>query len=113
MLCFIITLVQALPAYVHVEGITKAKAAETEDIAIATETTESFEGASGQSGNLNWEITKEGHLTITGSGDYALSAITYDTFEDVGGIYTYFLQGPEWLKYYKYINTAELNITNL
>lgn len=40
-----------------------ARAAETD--------TEEFNSASGKSGDLEWKITSEGHLTIEGIGDYA------------------------------------------
>lgn len=50
---------------------------------------------------MNWNITKEGHLTVTGSGDYKLISSSYDDNE------------PEWTKYRQYIRTATINVQNI
>lgn len=64
-----------------------------------TTETENFNGASGISGALTWNITTEGHLTIEGNGDYR---------EDVS-----WENLPEWLEYKQYIKTATVNVQNI
>ena len=80
LLCLAIILTQALP---NIGTANIIKAAETS----------TFNGASGTSGSLNWNITPEGHLTITGNGDYKKSLNSINL--------------PEWAEYSEYIKTAE------
>ena len=60
-----------------------------------------FNGASGTSGDLKWNITAEGHLTIEGNGDYNRD---YDTGQ---------LLLPGWLEYREYIKSAEVNVQDI
>lgn len=54
---------------------------------------------SGKSGDLNWEIDKNGKLTVSGDGDYKL---IYNDGKNV----------PVWTMYADKILTADINITN-
>ncbi|MFG6393486.1 MAG: DUF285 domain-containing protein [Lachnospiraceae bacterium] len=58
-----------------------------------------FNGAHGTSGDLTWSITKNGHLSIKGNGDYKKHVKRKNL--------------PEWLYYRKYIKTAEVNVKNI
>jgi len=65
---------------------------------------ETFSGVEGKSGDLRWYITKEGHLFITGEGDYKLVKIktSLDT-----------ILAPEWVQYRDYIRTAQVEVKNI
>ena len=60
-----------------------------------------FNGASGTSGDLKWNITAEGHLTIEGNGDY-------NRDYDIGQLLL-----PGWLEYREYIKSAEVNVQDI
>lgn len=70
--------------------------------------TETFNGASGKSGDLDWEITKEGHLTVTGNGDYKCISVSVSLNDSI-----YTVSAPEWVKYYEYIHTAKIDVSNI
>lgn len=78
LLCFMMVLLQVLP---NMGYIANAEGA--------------FTGASGKSGNLDWNITADGHLTISGSGDYQS------------------VHMPPWTEYSPYIYTATINVNNI
>ena len=80
---------------------------------VAKAAGEVFTGASGKSGDLDWIITPDGELTITGSGDYECINIEYDYEIFVSGFFMNSISGPEWLKYYKNIHTVKVNATNI
>lgn len=60
-----------------------------------------FNGASGTSGDLKWNITAEGHLAIEGNGDYSRDY-------DIGWTLL-----PGWLEYREYIKSAEVNVQDI
>ncbi len=62
-----------------------------------------FNGASGTSGDLKWNITAEGYLTIEGKGDYS---------KDHSVNWASSLL-PEWLEYKEYIKSAEVDVQNI
>lgn len=88
LLCFTIITAQMFPCI----GIIKAEAARTN----------TFNGANGTSGDLTWNITQEGHLTITGSGNFKETTTLNNS-----------TSYPEWCKYTTYIKTAEVNVNNI
>jgi len=79
-------------------------AAWTPQAAKATETG-TFSGAHGKSGDLDWNITEDGHLTVTGEGDYEPISIAFSKYVTE--------MAPEWLQYRKYICTADINVKNI
>lgn len=81
---FFIILTQVFPG---AENTIKAKAAGN------------FNGANGTSGDLTWNITSNGHLSIKGNGNYKKNVNRKNL--------------PEWLYYRKYIKTAEANVKNI
>lgn len=62
-----------------------------------------FNGASGISGDLKWNITAEGYLTIEGKGDYS---------RDCSVNWASWLL-PGWLEYKEYIKSAEVNVQDI
>lgn len=73
------------------------------DINAEDGTEEPFTGASGKSGDLYWNITADGHLTVSGNGNYAREVE-----------YKYHTKPyPKWGEYAQYIKTAEVNVTGI
>ena len=52
-----------------------------------------FAGANGETGDLQWNITEHGHLTISGTGDY-------------NDVFVNYVKMPPWCEYADYIYTA-------
>jgi len=66
-----------------------------------------FMGVSGVSGDLTWSIDREGHLTISGDGDYELEYLPLDPRNDIN------LYMPEWCLYWNSILSAKVDVTNI
>lgn len=70
---------------------------------VANAASGDFSGVTNQkSGDLDWSITSEGHLTISGTGDYVKDAP-----------YSAYTSYPSWFAYKDNILTAEVSVTGI